>query len=202
MKMGKRQLVLAALVVALGAAVYLNFTLNGGTQLPATQAVASGRELGQTLLVNASGSAIVSSGGKAASAASGASSAAVKTNAEAGTLTDEYFSQARLDRQKARDEATELLKEVLSASNENDAAKKEAVDKAAAIAETIQKETNIENLIKAKGYSDCIVSIEDDGCSVIVKTKAAEQDDAIIINDIVSGQTGLSYDKIKIVERQ
>ena len=202
MKMGKRQLVLAALVVALGAAVYLNFTLSGGTQLPATQAVASGRELGQTLLVNASGSAIVSSGGKAASAASGASSAAVKTNAEAGTLTDEYFSQARLDRQKARDEATELLKEVLSASNENDAAKKEAVDKAAAIAETIQKETNIENLIKAKGYSDCIVSIEDDGCSVIVKTKAAEQDDAIIINDIVSGQTGLSYNKIKIVERQ
>lgn len=202
MKMGKRQLVLAALVVALGAAVYLNFTLSGGTQLPATQAVASGRELGQTLLVNASGSAIVSSGGKAASAASGTSSAAVKTNAEAGTLTDEYFSQARLDRQKARDEATELLKEVLNASNENDAAKKEAVDKAAAIAETIQKETNIENLIKAKGYSDCIVSIEDDGCSVIVKTKAAEQDDAIIINDIVSGQTGLSYDKIKIVERQ
>ncbi len=202
MKMGKRQLVLAALVVALGAAVYLNFTLNGGTQLPATQAVASGRELGETLLVNASGSAIVSSGGKAASAASGSSSAAVKTNAEAGTLTDEYFSQARLDRQKARDEATELLKEVLNASSENDAAKKEAVDKAAAIAETIQKETNIENLIKAKGYSDCIVSIEDDGCSVIVKTKASEQDDAIIINDIVSGQTGLSYDKIKIVERQ
>ena len=203
MKMGKRQLVLAALVVALGAAVYLNFTLNGGTQLPATQAVASGRELGETLLVNASGSAIVSSGDKAAaSAASGSSSAAVKTNAEAGTLTDEYFSQARLDRQKARDEATELLKEVLNASSENDAAKKEAVDKAAAIAETIQKETNIENLIKAKGYSDCIVSIEDDGCSVIVKTKASEQDDAIIINDIVSGQTGLSYDKIKIVERQ
>lgn len=206
MKMGKRQLVLAALVVALGAAVYLNFTLSGGTQLPATQAVASGRELGQTLLVNASGSAIVSSGGKAASgtvsASSGTSSAAVKTSAEAGTLTDEYFSQARLNRQKARDEATELLTEVLNDAQKSDAAKTEAVDKAAVIAQNIQKETNIENLIKAKGYPDCIVSIEDNGCNVIVKTKAAEQDDAIIINDIVSGQTGLSYDKIKIVERQ
>ena len=210
MKMGKRQLVLAALVVALGAAVYLNFTLSGGTQLPATQAVASGRELGQTLLVNASGSAIVSSGGKAASgmtsgvvsASSGTSSGAVKTSAEAGTLTDEYFSQARLNRQKARDAATELLTEVLNDAQKSDAAKTEAVDKAAVIAQNIQKETNIENLIKAKGYPDCIVSIEDNGCNVIVKTKTAEQDDAIIINDIVSGQTGLSYDKIKIVERQ
>ena len=206
MKMGKRQLVLAALVVALGAAVYLNFTLSGGTQLPATQAVASGRELGQTLLVNASGGAIASSAGKAASgtasAVSGTASGAVKTSANAGTLTDEYFSQARLARQKARDEAAELLSKVLNDAKESDAAKKEAVDKAAAIAQNALKETNIENLIKAKGYSDCIVSLEENGCSVIVKTKAAEQDDAIIINDIVSGQTGLSYDKIKIVERQ
>lgn len=206
MKMGKRQLVLAALVVALGAAVYLNFTFSGGTQLSATQAVASGRELGQTLLVNASGSAITSSGSKTASgtvsASSGTGSAAVKANAEAGTLTDDYFSQARLARQKARDEAEELLTTVLNDAKESDSAKKEAVDKAAAIAQNTLKETNIENLIKAKGYQDCIVSLEDNGCSVIVKTKAAEQDDAIIINDIVAGQTGLTYDKIKIVERQ
>ena len=206
MKMGKRQLVLAALVVALGAAVYLNFTLNGGTQLPATQAVASGRELGQTLLVTASGSALASSAGKAASgaasASSGTTSGAVKTSANAGTLTDEYFSEARLNRQKARDEATELLTQVLNDAQKSDAAKAEAVDKAAVIAQNIQKETSIENLIKAKGYPDCIVSLEDDGCSVTAKTIASEHDDAIIITDIVAGQTGLSYDKIKIVERQ
>ncbi|MCI1982966.1 MAG: SpoIIIAH-like family protein [Oscillospiraceae bacterium] len=213
MTMGKRQLVLAALVVALGAAVYLNWAFSGETKLPATQAVASGdRQYGQTLMVNASGSAVVSSASSTKSstqsavksAASGSSSgtgknSAVKTEAEAD---DAYFSQAKLTRQKARDEAVELLKDVLKDVGKNDAAKKEAVSQAAVIAQNIAREANIENLIEAKGYSECVVSIGKEDCSVIVKTKENSQNDAIVIQDIVSGQTGLSCDKIKIIERQ
>jgi stage III sporulation protein AH len=191
MTMGKRQLVLAALVVALGAAVYLNWALAGNTQLPATQALTSGsgRELGQTLLVNASGS----------SAASGASgSSAVKTGLTSGAT--DYFSEARLSRQKARDSAVELLEKVLDDAKQSDTAKKEAVTQAGAIAQNTLKESSIENLIKAKGYSDCVVSLENGGCNVVVKTKASPQEDAVQIKDIVADQAGVSYDKIKIVE--
>lgn len=190
MTMGRRQLVLAALVVALGAAVYLNWALSGSTQLPATQAVTSGgRELGQTLLVNASGKS-------ASSPASGSS--AVKT--EAAASSENYFSSAKLSRQKARDEAVELLEKVLDDSKQSDAAKKEAVSQAGLIAQETLKESSVENLIKAKGFSDCVVSIENGECSVVAKTKGSSQDDAIIIKDIVSDQTGIPYDKIKIVE--
>ncbi len=190
MTMGKRQLVLAALVVALGAAVYLNFVMSGNTQLPATQALTSGgRELGETLLVNASGSS-------GASAASGSS--AVKAGLTSGV--SDYFSEARLTRQKARDQSVELLEKVLDDAKQSDAAKKEAVTQAGAIAQNTLKESSIENLIKAKGYSDCVVSLENGGCNVVVKTKASPQEDAVQIKDIVSDQAGLTFDKIKIVE--
>ncbi|HAH78298.1 MAG TPA: sporulation protein [Ruminococcaceae bacterium] len=204
MTMGKRQLVLAALVVALGAAVTLNWAFMGKDEdLPATQAVTSKRELGDTLLVNASGTAVSSSGaaaskGKAASGAS-SSSSAVKTNTAA---EDSYFSEARLARQKARDEATEKIKSVLSDAASNDAVKTEATAQAAEIAKAIMKETDIENLLKAKGYSDCVVCINEDECSVVVKAKGSAQDDAVAVKDVVSGQSGFPYDKIKIIERQ
>lgn len=191
MAMGKRQLVLAALVVALGAAVYLNWALSGNTQLPATDAVASGRELGETLLVNASESEGAKSGGASSS-----------VDTSASVAGEDYFASARLSRQKARDEAVETLKNIMGGASEGDDAKLTAASQATTIAQNIVKETDIENLIKAKGFEDCVVVLGDGECSVVVKTKASEQDDAIVIRDIVSAQTGLPYDKIKIVERE
>ena len=190
MTMGKRQLVLAALVVALGASVYLNWTFSNSTQLPATGALTSGRELGETLQVNASGSN---------SGSSSSGSSAIQTGLTAGTTN--YFSEAILARQKARDSAVELLEKVLDDSKQSDAAKQAAVSQAGIIAQNTLKETSIENLIKAKGYSDCVVSIENGDCSIVVKTNEnSSQNDALVIKDIASDQSGIPFDKIKIVE--
>ena len=189
MTMGKRQLVLAALVVALGAAVYLNWMLSGNDRLSAADAVVSGRELGQTLLVNGSGP----------EASSGSSSVKSASSAVTTAATDS-FNSMRLSRQKARDTAVDLLTKVLQDAQESDAAKKEAVTQAAAIAQNTLKEDGIESLIKAKGFSDCVAFIENGECSVVVRTKDSSQEDAIVIQDIVTGQTGLPFDKIKIIE--
>ncbi|OCN02479.1 sporulation protein [Clostridium sp. W14A] len=190
MTMGKRQLVLASLVVALGAAVYLNWALSGNTQLSATNAVTSGRELGETLLVNASGNE--------SGASSGENSSAVDTSAS--VAGDDYFASARLTREKARDESVEMLQKVVSGAGETDAAKQTAVSQANTIAQNIVKEAEIENLIKAKGFDDCVVFLQNEECSVVVKTKTNTQNDAIVVRDIVADQAGISYDKIKIVE--
>lgn len=190
MTMGKRQLVLAALVVALGAAVYLNWMLSGNNQLSAADAVVSGRELGQTLLVNGSGP----------ETSSGSSSVKSSSNAVTAAAED-YFNSVRLDRQKARDGAVDLLTQVLKDAKESDAAKKEAVAQAATIAQNTLKENGIESLVKAKGFSDCLAFIQNGECSVVVRTKeSSSQEDAIMIKDIVTGQTGLPFDKIKIIE--
>ncbi|HHV32113.1 SpoIIIAH-like family protein [Caproiciproducens sp. LBM24188] len=189
MNMGKRQLVLAALIVALGAAVYLNWQFYGNNTTLATDVAAtssSTRTLGEAQLVE--GSAV---SGNPKSASSSASSA-VQTSA------DTYFTQAQLSRKQVRDSAVDMVEKIINDSNTGEAAKKEAVDKAAAIAQNSIQENNIETLIKAKGFSDCLVFIQNGECSVVVKSKDADQKSAIVIKDIVSGQSGISYDKIKI----
>ncbi len=212
MAMGKRQLVLAALVVALGAAVYLNFVFNGNNaQLPATQAVASGaasgsgRQLGQVLYVGGSavsgGKASASSAkGKATSSASSKTGSAVKTGAaETGNFD---FSEAKLTRQKAQDEAKEEIEKVLTGTaSTTEAVQKDAVAKAAVLTKDIVQQADLETLIKAKGYQDCIVTLGNGQCSVVVKTKQNSQNDAVVIQDIISKQTGISFDKINIIER-
>jgi stage III sporulation protein AH len=193
MTMGKRQLVLAALIVALGAAVYLNWQFTDNNKLLATNAVTStsDRELGEAQLVD--GSAV-----SGVPKSSSSSASAVQTSVSADT----YFSEARLSRQKARDTSVELLEKVLTDAKSNDAAKKEAVTQAAVIAQNTLKETNIENLIKAKGFSDCVAFLQNSECSVVVRITDSSQNNAIVIKDIVAGQAGIAYDKIKIIENK
>ncbi len=210
MAMGKRQLVLAALVVALGAAVYLNLVFNGNNnQLPATQAIASGgvasnagRQLGQTLMVGGSAVSGKTSSTKGKSASSVSSKGSASKAVVATAATDNWFSQEKLTRQKAQDEAKEEIEKVLtSTASTSPVVEKDAVAKAAVLTQNIIKQADLETLIKAKGYPDCIVTLGNSQCSVVVKTKQNSQNDAVVIQDIVSRQTGLAFDKIAITER-
>ena len=56
--------------------------------------------------------------------------------------------------------------------------------------------------MKAKGYSDCVAVIQNGECSVIVSGKLQNESDAVVIQDIVAGQTDFSPEKIKIVESE
>lgn len=196
MAFGKRQLVLAALVVALGAAVYLNWQFSDHNDLLATNAVESGKELGTAQYVNNPNvSSLVSGADGTSSTASGAQSA---VNTSGGA---EYFAQARVSRQQARDTAVETLKGIIDSDQASDSAKAEAVQQTSEIAKNIEQESNIENLVKAKGYPDCVAFIQNGECSIVVSTTDGLLDsDAITIKDIVAGQSTIGYDKVKIVE--
>ena len=191
MGIGKRQLVLATLVVALGAAVYLNWQFTDDNQLVATEALTSEKEFGDAQLVNVSGTESTPTQTESSS-----SSSAVVTNTQA----EAYFTEARLSRQKARDSAVELIESTLANVQEDDETKKQAVQQASDIAENMVQESNIESLIKAKGFADCVVFLQNGECSVVVQTEGLLPNEAIAIKDIIGGQSGVSYDKIKIVE--
>lgn len=197
MAFGKRQLVLAALVVALGAAVYLNWQFSDQNNLLATETVNStaqetGKELGEAQYVNQNATATPSQ----AEATSSVEGSGSKMSAEA----EQYFAQARVSRQKARDEAVDTLKGLIADVSQSDAAKTEAVTQAAAIAKNIEQENNIENLVKAKGFAECVAFLQNGECSVVVSSEGLLDSEAIAIKDIVAGQAGIPYDKIKIVE--
>lgn len=177
---GKRRMVTAALVMALGAAVYLNWQFSGNQELLASDTLSSEKEMGTAQLVNGE---------------------AEETDASASEEEGEsVFTQAKLSRQKARDEAVEMLEEVLKDSESSEEAKKEAVAQSAVIAQNVLKENNIENLVKAKGYSDCVAVIQNDECSVIVGGTLENASDAVVIQDIVVSQTSFAPEKIKIIE--
>ena len=55
-------------------------------------------------------------------------------------------------------------------------------------------------VVKAKGFADCVAFLQNGECTVVVQTSESNQSNAIVIKDIVAGQSGVSYDRIKIVE--
>lgn len=191
MKLEKRQLILASMVLALGAAVYLNWTLSDGIPLQTTQTAAPGDALSEKL-VNAG---LVSS----VEANAQTDPDAETVDAQAAVEAARTFSEARVARQQARDTAIEMLENVLEDVNSDADAKQEAIAQAAAIAQNILKETNMENLIKAKGCEECMVYLEEAHCTVVVGSDFNENEDLVIIRDIVMGQTGLSADAVRVI---
>ena len=202
MKFGKRQLVLAALVVALGAAVYLNRQFSDNSDLlAANTTVESGKELGEAEFVNNNTASSLTSSTEentSSSLADGDSSSSSASNISSSA--EQYFAQAKVSRQQARDDAVDSLKEIIDSVQSSESAKAEAVKQAAEIAKNIEQESNIENLIKAKGFAECLAFLQNGECSVVVSSTGLLDNEAITIKDIVAGQSGISYDKIKIVE--
>ena len=199
MSFGKRQLILAALVVSLGAAVYLNWQFSGDGGLETVDATVSEKELGAAQLVNGSDilTEIPANSESAVSELPEESVPSEETNAP----VEDYFSQAALNRQKTRDEAIEMLDQILNDSTASPEELQKAVDESAAIAKNMLNESSIESLIKSKGYTDCVAFIHDAECSIVVgKREAFTAEDAAIIKDIVVGQCEIPYGNIRIVD--
>lgn len=191
MSLGKRQIVLASLVMALGAAVYLNWQFSDSNNLIATNYLESAKELGEARYVNNM---------QTESESSSSETSVKSSSAEVSENKEDYFSQANANRQKARDESTDMVKEILNDIKSSEQAKAEAVKQAADIAKNIQQESNIESLVKSKGFNNCIAFIQNGECSVVVSSDGFDEGSAITIKDIVSGQAGVPFDKIKITE--
>jgi len=116
--------------------------------------------------------------------------------------TDTYFSAAQLSRQQARDEALEVLQTVLSNSDALESTKEQALSDISRIALEIEKESNIEALVRAKGFSECVAVVNGDSASVIVKSEGdLLQNQVAQINEIVYEQTGILPANIKILSK-
>lgn len=113
-----------------------------------------------------------------------------------------FFAMAVIDRQKARDEAMEVLQLVVDNEDAADADRESAMSEIARIAEDIEKEANVESLVKAKGFAECVAVINGDSASVIVDTEETLlQSEIAQITEIVYSQAGISPLKLNIVEK-
>lgn len=182
MKFRKRQIILASLIAALGTAVYLNWQFAGNKGLEVTNVLDSSDELGEARYVN------------------NVNFSEKNQTSNTSEKTKKYFAEAQLNRQKTKEESEERLKSLISTPTINKDTKDEIEKNLEIISKISSQELNIENLIKSKGFSECLVCIENDECSVVVNPGTLNENSVLIIKDIVAGQSSISPSKIKIME--
>ena len=187
----KRNAVVAVLAVLVCSAVALNWMYTG-------QEVedASGKLLGEATLVSKQETENSKTGEDAGTAedTGAADEGAVYTGSD-------YFASARLTRQQARDNAISLLQEAAEQENADQTVANEASQGIQVLASYTLKEAQIENLVTAKGYTDCVAFMGDESVSVVVSTKSGEltAEDVAKITDITVTETGFSANGIKIM---
>ncbi len=115
--------------------------------------------------------------------------------------TGDYFSLTQLSRQKARDEALEVLQSVVDSNDAVDTTKEQALSEISKIADDIQLEANIETLILSKGFEQCVAVISGENVNIVVKSNGLLANEVAQINEIVYEQTGTDPTNIKIIEK-
>ena len=116
------------------------------------------------------------------------------------TTMNQYFASVRLSRQEARDSAVTILQEAMAYSDKAESTQTNS--QLEEIVQTALDEAQIESLVIAKGYADCVAYIADGGISVAVAAPEGGlvQDDVAVIADIVLTQGEFTLDQIRIVE--
>nr|WP_300167029.1 SpoIIIAH-like family protein [uncultured Flavonifractor sp.] len=193
MNVWKRNAVVAAVVLFVCGAVYLNWSY----QKEQTEDV--GKTLGEAELVSMQTADPLLSASPNPSATP-AASPDPSTNAQSSG----YFDAARLNRQEARDSALSILQDAAADESATETMKAETSAAIQTLADYTVSEAQIENLVTAKGYADCVAFISDGSVSVVVSASADGLTDADVarITEIVTGETGIEASNIKIIEAQ
>lgn len=181
----KRNAVVATVVLFVCVAVYLNWNYQNEGMTDA------GKTLGEAALVgNQSGDPLVD-GAAQQPAGDGQT-----------TSADAYFADARLNRQQARDSALSILRQTADSPDTDQTTKAQAGAAIQTMAGYTVTEAQIENLVVAKGYTDCVAFIGEDSLSVVVQMPEGELTavDTARITDIAVQETGMSADRIRIID--
>ena len=183
----KRNAVVVAIALFVCAAVYLNWNYEQEAQ--------AGKTLGQSTMVGSeTGDPLVK----------GEDSAQPDSSGETGTssTSGNYFATARLNRQQARDSALSLLQDAAAREDADETVKAQVNDTIQTMADYTVTEAQIENLVVAKGYADCVAFIGEDSLSLAVSAPEGgltEADTAKIV-DVVHQTAGFTADQIKIIQ--
>lgn len=114
------------------------------------------------------------------------------------TMTD-YFAAVRLSRQEARDSAVSLLQEAMAYGDTETETSNARLQELVNVA---LNEAQIESLVIAKGYADCVAYISDESISVAVAAPEGglQQRDVAVVTDIILNQSEFTTEQIYVVE--
>ena len=177
-----RNYVIAGCVALLVVAVILNATLGGSGGDEDVLGNESTKILGNSVLTDAN------------------------ADGNEGTDTEDGRGLLRLrrvtaNRQRVRDEAMETLRQVADSPDAMQETKNQALKSIEDMVAEMNSEVNIETLVKAKGFEECVAVISDEKCSIIVKSEGLTAEQVAQILDIAISESKLAADDIKILEK-
>lgn len=181
MKTWKRNAIVATVLVLICAGVYLNWNAGQGQPMDLTETLNADQVLDDSTLT-------------LANSYDSADAAAVSNTADS-------FAQIRLTRQESRDSAVEVLQETIAYEDGSESASA-AVSTLDALVSDALAESQIESLVIAKGFEDCVAYMSEDSISIAVSAPAEglAEADVALISDIVTTQTDYSLADIRIIE--
>ncbi len=179
MIIGKRQIIIASLVLILGVAVYLNWQFASSDQaLTVADVLGTGTQTTE---------------GPTSSSTTYGQAEQVDTQP-----TDDYFTRARLDKQNAEAETSDSLNTLLAQTDLSDEERAAATEQAMDLTQMSEQESAIESQVMAKGFSDCIAYVEAGRVNVTVKSGDLDAQQANQIKDIVVSTTGADPSNIVV----
>ena len=183
MKVWKNNMVAAAILVTVCAGIYVNWVYTEDSMaVSLTDTLDSEKVMSEEMLDLSEDMAAIAAG------------------EDLDTTAADYFAAVRLSRQQARDSALNLLQEAMAYSEGTKEAESSA--ELEVIVETALSEAQIESLVIAKGYTDCVAYMTGDGISVAVSSPEGglQQADVAVIADIVMAQSDYGLEDIRMVE--
>jgi len=113
----------------------------------------------------------------------------------------EFFVEYRMERERVRGQQIELLQKIVDDPDSDPEMRKEAQKRLIELTENMEKELQLESLIKAKGYEEAALFIQPDSATVIIKKEEIKEEDATKIADIVSKVTGYGLSNIVVIPK-
>lgn len=175
-KVWKKRAVVGAVLLFVCAAVYMNWRYAGSLE-------DTSKVLGKSTLV------------------SGEKTGENDANVQQMGNENDYFATARLSRKQARDNAISMLKDASTDENADQSVLNEASKTLQVLAGYTVAESQIENLVTAKGYTDCVAFMGAESISIVVEDEdGLDATDVARIMDIVVQETGYAPNQIKVLE--
>ena len=168
----KKHIAVTSMVLMLSAAVYVNYLYAAGNM---EDFLETGKNYGDSILVEGTASEEIAD-------------------------SSAYFSQARVSRQKSRDEAVATIENLYGIAKEDSEDISVLAEKAEEIAFNMELENKIESIMKAKGFEDCIVYISGEYADVMVQTEGLLPTEAAVIKEAIIQETSVPVENISIVE--
>ncbi|HHV55476.1 MAG TPA: SpoIIIAH-like family protein [Firmicutes bacterium] len=171
----------------------------GGMSESASERPASGSEVDPDQKGdNAGPGATSGQAGASGTAAFEASSPDSSEALPAGT-TGSFFARYRLDRARTRSQQMELYNRMLSDSALGEEVREQAQQELMTLASQEEKETSAENLLRARGYRDALVILDQRGATVVIPDQVMTKEKAAQIGELVRRITGVPLDAISIL---